>query len=95
MQILWGFCVLSNINTFGIPLHVLKEIETVLKVTLSVHVSMASIEEVLNSSKVLCGITDLRKLSHVEETIFYVTSELSWHWTDTGFSGVRLLEVRD
>lgn len=29
----------------------------------------------------------------MEETIFYVTSELSWHWTDTVFSGVRLLEV--
>lgn len=49
--------------------------------------------KVLNSSKVLDGITDLRKLSHMEETIFYVTSELSWHCTDTGFSGVRLLEV--
>lgn len=47
----------------------------------------------LNSSKILHGITDLRKLSHMEETIFYVTSELSWHWTDTVFSGVRLLEV--
>lgn len=47
----------------------------------------------LNSSKFLHGVTDLRKLSHMEETIFYVTSELSWHWTDTGFSGVRLLEV--
>lgn len=32
-----GGCVLNNNNTFGIPLHVLKEIETVLKVTLSVH----------------------------------------------------------
>lgn len=53
MQILWGVCVLSNINTFGIPLHVLKETETVLKVTLGVQVSMVSIEEVLNSSKVL------------------------------------------
>lgn len=37
MQLLWGGCVLSSINTFGIPLHVLKEIETVLKVTLSGH----------------------------------------------------------
>lgn len=54
---------------------------------------------VLNSSKVLHGITDLRKLPRIyfllrkEETISYVTSELSWHWTDPGFSGVRLLEV--
>lgn len=48
---------------------------------------------VLNSSKVLCGITGLRQLSCMEETFFCVTSELSWHWTDTGFSGVSLLEV--
>lgn len=37
MQLLWEFCILSNINTFDIPLHVLKETETMLKVTLSVH----------------------------------------------------------
>lgn len=48
---------------------------------------------VLNCSKVLHGITDLRKLPCMEETISYVTSELSWHWTDTGSFGVRLLAV--